>query len=58
MFRLTDIGKTTFNGNVLTVYSSKGNMKEISKRKEVEEVDFDKELSLHFSLCKLDERLQ
>lgn len=54
MFRLTDIGKTTFIGNILTVYSSKGNMKEISKRKEVEKVDFDDELSLHFSLSKLD----
>ena len=53
MFRLTDIGKTTFNGNILTVYSSKGNMKEISKRKEVQDVDFDNELSLHFSLSKL-----
>ena len=54
LFRLTDIGKTTFTGNVLTVYSSKGNMKEISKRNEVAEADFDSELSLHFSLSKLD----
>ena len=54
MFRLTDIGKTTFNGNTLTVYSSKGNMKEISKRKVVQDVDFDNELSLHFSLSKLE----
>ena len=54
MFRSTDIGKTTFNGNVLTVYSWKGNMKEISKRKEVQEEDFDKELSLHFGLSKIE----
>ena len=54
MSRMTDIGKTTFNGNILTVYSSKGNMKEISKSKVVQDVDFDNELSLHFSLSKLE----
>ena len=53
MFRLTDIGKTTFTGNVLTIYSSKNNMKDISKRKEVKEEDFNSELSLHFGLSKL-----
>ena len=54
MARFTDIGKTTFVRNVLTVYSSNGNMKEISKQKEVPEDEFDKELSLHFGLSKLD----
>ena len=54
MARFTDIGKTTFTGNVLTVYSSNGNMKEISRQKEVPEEEFDKELSLHFGLRKLD----
>ena len=54
MARFTDIGKTTFVGNVLTVYSSNGNMKEVSKRKEVPDEEFDKELSLHFGLSKLE----
>merc|ERR1712241_680429 len=54
MARFTDIGKTTFIRNVLTVYSSSGNMKEISKQKEVPEDEFDKELSLHFGLNKLE----
>ena len=58
MFRLTDIGKTTlmgtYNGNILTVYSSKGNMKEIRKRKKVQSADLDNELLLHFGLGKLD----
>ena len=54
MARFTDIGKTSFLGNVLTVYSSNGNMKEISKQKEVPEDEFDKELSCHFGLWKLD----
>ena len=50
----TDIGKTTFLGNVLTIYSSTTNMREISKRKEVPETEFDKELFHHFGLRKLE----
>ena len=54
MARFTDIGKTSFLGNVLTVYSSNGNMKEMSTQKEVPEDEFDKELSWHFGLSELD----
>merc|ERR1712018_992866 len=54
MFRLTDKGKTTFIGNILTEYSADGNMKEISKRREIKENEFDNELLQHFSLSQLD----
>ena len=54
MFRLTDVGKVTFIGKLLSVYTAEGNMKELSKRKEVQEADFDDELSLHFGLSKLE----
>ena len=54
MFRLTDTGKVTFIGNLLTVYTSEGNMRLLSKQKEVKEEDFDNELSVYFGLNKLE----
>ena len=54
MFKSTDTGKVTVTGDLLTVYTSEGNMKELSKRKEVQEADFDNEILLHFGLSKLE----
>ena len=45
MFRLTDTGKITLVGNVLTIYTAEGHVKEFSDRKEIEETSFDHELS-------------
>jgi len=52
--RFTDIGKTTFSGNILTIYTSNGNMVEKSKRIEVPQSEYDKELARHFGLKEIE----